>query len=49
MCILVRICEYLFDNFPTKSDPKQEGVASSPLPYNFALEYSITKVQENQD
>jgi hypothetical protein len=38
---------YLSDNFPTQNGLKQ-GDALSPLLFNFALGYAITKVQENQ-
>jgi hypothetical protein len=43
----VRTGKHLPDNFPIRNGLK-EGDALSPLPFNFALEYSIGKFQENQ-
>jgi hypothetical protein len=43
----VRIGKYLSDNFPIQNGLKQ-GDALSPLLFNFALEYTFGKLQENQ-
>jgi hypothetical protein len=43
----VHIGKHLSDNFPVQYGLKQEN-ALSPLPFNFALEDAIRKVQENQ-
>jgi hypothetical protein len=43
----VRISKHLSDSFPIQNGLKQ-GDAFSPLLLNFALEYTIKNVQENQ-
>jgi hypothetical protein len=42
----VFMVKHLSDSFPIQNYLKQ-GDTSSPLPFNFALEYSITKAQKN--
>ena len=47
-CSRVQISKHLFEMCPLKNGLKQ-GDVLSPLLFNFALEYAISRVQVNQD
>jgi len=44
----VRVGKNVSDRFPIRTGLKQ-GDALSPMPFNFALEYAIKRVQVNRD
>jgi len=44
----VRVGKNVYDRFPIRNGLKQ-GDALSPMLFNFALEYSIRRIQVNQD
>ena len=45
--IIVQVGKHLSDMFPIRNDLK--GDSLSPLLFNFALQYTIKRVQVNQD
>jgi len=47
-CSKVRVGKIVSDRFPFRNDLKQ-GDALSPMLFNFVLEYTIRRVQVNQD
>jgi sorting nexin-29 len=47
-CNRVRVAKHLSDTFPIKNALKQ-GAGLSPLIFNFSLEYTIRRVQTNQE
>jgi len=45
--IIVQVGKHLSDMFPIRNDLKRDSL--SPLLFNFALQYTIKRVQVNQD
>ena len=43
----VTVCKHMYDMLHIKTGMKQDAL--SPLLFNFALEYAISRVQVNQD
>ena len=47
-CSRVRVGKNVSDRLPIRNGSKQ-GDVLSPMPFNFALEYAIRRVQVNRD